>query len=155
MEDCCFNILEQQTMPESSNGSPPAGNGDRNSQSNSNRASTGSKRGGKNRNKHRNNCEGKFEGKCAELKGAVYDIVAGKDTFLKTTQVFLTSFVVAVAFELVAVRQSSLDENRHSCCCCCCQHVVVVERRWHRQPCFVSTTFQECPQISYRDARKQ
>jgi hypothetical protein len=28
----------------------------------------------------------KFEGKCTELKGSVYDVVSGKDTFAKTTR---------------------------------------------------------------------
>jgi hypothetical protein len=32
------------------------------------------------------NCESKFEGKCPELKKSVYDVVTGKDTFVKTTR---------------------------------------------------------------------
>jgi hypothetical protein len=30
--------------------------------------------------------ENRFEGKCAEIKDSVYDVVSGKDTFLKTTR---------------------------------------------------------------------
>jgi hypothetical protein len=32
------------------------------------------------------NSESKFEGKCAELKGSIYDVVSGKETFAKTTR---------------------------------------------------------------------
>jgi hypothetical protein len=28
----------------------------------------------------------KFEGKCSDLKGSVYDVVSGKDSFAKTTR---------------------------------------------------------------------
>jgi hypothetical protein len=34
----------------------------------------------------RGNREGKFEGKCEAIKNSTYDVVAGKDTFLKTTR---------------------------------------------------------------------
>jgi hypothetical protein len=32
-----------------------------------------------------NRCEMKFKGKCSELKGSVYDVVSGKDSFAKMT----------------------------------------------------------------------
>jgi hypothetical protein len=38
-----------------------------------------------NKNHHANH-ETKFEGKCSELKGSVYDVVSGKDSFTKTTR---------------------------------------------------------------------
>jgi hypothetical protein len=40
-----------------------------------------------NSNKNRRpNREMKFEGKCSDLKGSVYDVVSGKDSFAKTTR---------------------------------------------------------------------
>ena len=40
----------------------------------------------KNRNKCRPAREGRFEGDCAELKGHIYDVLYGTDTFAKTTR---------------------------------------------------------------------
>jgi hypothetical protein len=40
-------------------------------------------------NSNKNRCpnrETKFEGKCNDLKGSVYDVVSGKDSFAKTTR---------------------------------------------------------------------
>ena len=39
---------------------------------------------------HCNHCSGnqetKFEGKCTKIKNSIYDVVSGKDTFVKTTE---------------------------------------------------------------------
>jgi hypothetical protein len=59
-------------------GSPPerereAGNGQSNRRNNRNRRNAAPR-------------EAHFEGSCDDLKGSVYDVTAGKDTFLKTTR---------------------------------------------------------------------
>jgi hypothetical protein len=51
--------------------------------------STGQSNQCNNRNRRNNTStprETHFEGSCEDLKGSVYDVTAGKDTFLKTTQ---------------------------------------------------------------------
>jgi hypothetical protein len=51
--------------------------------------STGQSNQRNNRNQHNNTSsqrETRFEGSCEDLKGSVYDVTAGKDTFLKTTR---------------------------------------------------------------------
>ena len=40
----------------------------------------------RNQNRQNTNHEAKFEGKCTEIKTSVYDVVSGKDTFMKTTR---------------------------------------------------------------------
>ena len=78
----CSNILGQQTMPEASDGTRPAG---QNADQGVSNASPNDRRNNRNRNK-RAPREGKFVGKCADIEGFVYDVVSSKDTFQKTTR---------------------------------------------------------------------
>ena len=76
-------------MPESSDGTSPSpgGGGGVNEANNNRRSSDNRRNNGRGPNQRRQgNRHSRFEGKCDDLKGAVYDVAAGWDTFMKTTR---------------------------------------------------------------------
>ena len=76
-------------MPESSDGTspPPSGGGGANEGNNNRRSSDNRRNNGRGPNQRRQgNRHSRFEGECDDLKGAVYDVAAGRDTFMKTTR---------------------------------------------------------------------
>ena len=76
-------------MPESSDGTSPSpgGGGGANEANNNRRSSDNRCNNGRVPNQRRQgNRHSRFEGECDDLKGAVYDVAAGRDTFMKTTR---------------------------------------------------------------------
>ena len=76
-------------MPETSDGTSLShgGGGSGNEGSNNSRSHDSRRNNGRARNQRRQgNRHSRFEGECDDLKGAVYDVAAGRDTFMKTTR---------------------------------------------------------------------
>ena len=76
-------------MPETSDGTSPSpgGGGGGNEGSNNSRSRDSRRNNGCAPNQRRQgNRHSWFEGECDDLKGAVYDVAAGRDTFMKTTR---------------------------------------------------------------------
>ena len=76
-------------MPETSDGTSPSpgGAGGGNEGHNNGRSRDNRRNNGRTSNQRRQgNRHSRFEGECDDLKGAVYDVAAGRDTFMKTTR---------------------------------------------------------------------
>ena len=76
-------------MPETSDGTSPSpgGRGGGNEGSNNSRSRESRRNNGRAPNQQRQgNRHSRFEGECDDLKGAVYDVAAGRGSFMKTTR---------------------------------------------------------------------
>ena len=76
-------------MPETLDGtSPSPGGGGGGNEGNNNSRSRENRRNNRRASNQRRqeNRHSRFEGECDDLKGAVYDVAAGRDTFMKTTR---------------------------------------------------------------------